>query len=70
MWMVEPDLDYRGQRVTAIVHLDTAVHGTHLIPIYGSAFIPDNLHFSETLCAFCAYYINKYTDHHMHEIAF
>jgi hypothetical protein len=70
MWMVEPDLDYRGQRVTAIVHLDTAVRGAHLIPVYGSPFIPDDLHFSETLHAFRAYYVNKYADHHMHQIAF
>ncbi|KAH9965583.1 hypothetical protein BJV74DRAFT_869979 [Russula compacta] len=70
MWMVEPDFDHRGQRVTAIVHLDTAVRGAHLLPIYGSAFIPHELHFSETLRAFHAYYINKYADHHMHQIAF
>ncbi|KAH9960987.1 hypothetical protein BJV74DRAFT_871953 [Russula compacta] len=70
MWMVEPDFDHRGQRVTAIMHLDTAVRGAHLLPIYGSAFIPHELHFSEMLCAFRAYYINKYADHHMHQIAF
>ncbi|KAH9975649.1 hypothetical protein BJV74DRAFT_862382 [Russula compacta] len=70
MWMVEPDFDHRGQCVTAIVHLDTAVRGAHLLPIYGLAFIPHELHFSETLRAFRAYYINKYADHHMHQIAF
>ena len=70
MWMVEPDLDHRGQHVTAIVHLDTAVRGAHLLPVYGTAFIPHDLHFSETLHAFHAYYINKYVDHHSHEIAF
>ena len=70
MWIVEPDLDDEGQRVTAIVHLETAIRGAHLIPVYGSAFIPHDLHYSETLGAFRAYYINKYADHHMHEIAF
>ena len=70
MWMVEPELDCHGQRVTAIVHLDTAVRGAHLLPVYGSTFIPHELHFSETLRAFRAYYINKYADHHMHKLAF
>ena len=70
MWMVEPDFDNHGQRVTAIVHLDTAIRGAHLIPVYGPTSIPNDLHFSETLCAFRTYYVNKYADHHMHEIAF
>ncbi|KAI0245743.1 hypothetical protein BJV78DRAFT_1137005, partial [Lactifluus subvellereus] len=70
MWMVKPDLDHHGRRATSIVHLETAIRGVHLLPIYGSAFIPHNLHFSETLHAFRAYYINKYADHHMYEIAF
>jgi hypothetical protein len=70
MWMVEPDLNRNGQHVTTIVHIDTAVHGAHLLPVYGTAFIPHDLHFSETLHASCSYYINKYADHHLHEIAF
>ena len=70
MWIVEPDLDDEGQHITAIVYLETAICGAHLIPVYGSAFIPHNLHYSEMLGTFCAYYINKYADHHMHEIAF
>ena len=70
MWVVEPDRDDHGQRATSILHIDTAVRGAHLLPVYGSAFIPDDLHYSKTLCAFRFYYINKYADHHMHEIAF
>ena len=70
MWMVEPYLDSHGQRVTAIVHIDTAICGAHLLPVYGTAFIPHDLHFSETLDAFHAYYVNKYADHHSHKIAF
>ena len=70
MWIVEPDWDCNGQRLTSIIHIDTAVCSAHLLPVYGSAFIPHGLHFSETLCAFRAFYINKYADHHSHEIAF
>jgi hypothetical protein len=70
MWVVEPDMDARGQRVTAVVHIDSVVRGAHLLPVYGPAFIPHELHYSETLHAFRAYYVSKYADHHMHEIAF
>jgi hypothetical protein len=70
MWIVEPDFDHHGQRVTSIIHIDTIVRGAHLLPVFGSALIPNNLHFSETIHAFRAYYINKYADHHMHETAF
>jgi hypothetical protein len=70
MWIVEPDWDERGQRITSIVHIDTAVRGAHLIPVYGPKEISPDMHFSESLRAFHTYYINKYADHHMHEIAF
>ena len=70
MWMVEPEFNHNGQHVTVIVHLDTAVCGAHLIPIYGSAFIPHELYFSKMLHAFCVYYVNKYADHHMHKTAY
>jgi hypothetical protein len=70
MWIVEPDQDVHGRRPMSILHLDSAIRSVHLLPVYGSAFIPHDLHYSETLCAFRRYYINKYADHHMHEIAF
>ena len=70
MWMVKPDFDRHGQHATGIVHLETAIRGAHLLPVYGPALIPNDLHFSETLCAFRIYYVNKYADHHMHQIAF
>jgi len=70
MWMVEPNFDQHRQRATGIVHLDTAVHGAHLLSVYGPTSIPNHLHFSKTLCAFRTYFINKYADHHMHQIAF
>jgi hypothetical protein len=70
MWKVEPEFDCCRERITAIMHLETAVRAAHLIPIYGSKYIPHKLHFSESLHTFHGYYVNKYTDHHMHEIAF
>ncbi|KAJ6609225.1 hypothetical protein B0H10DRAFT_2298332 [Mycena sp. CBHHK59/15] len=70
MWMVEPDLDGRGQRVMDIIHIDSILRGAHLIPIYGDTFIPHHFKYSSSLDSFKAFYVNKYADHHSHEIAF
>ncbi|KAF8814483.1 hypothetical protein BYT27DRAFT_7082226 [Phlegmacium glaucopus] len=42
----------------------------HLIGVYGSNFIPPTLTYSQSLHAFRLFYVNKYADHHSHEIAF
>lgn len=70
MWMVEPDIDHRGQRIMDIIHVDTILRGAHLIGIYGDSFLPRHFKHSETLDRFKAFYINKYADHHTHEIIF
>ncbi|KAJ7751501.1 hypothetical protein DFH07DRAFT_868891 [Mycena maculata] len=70
MWMVEPDLDHRGRHVMDIIHIDTILRGAHLIGIYGDSFFPRHFKYSDTLDRFKAFYINKYADHHAHEIAF
>lgn len=57
---------------SAIVHIDAILRCAHLIPVFGSRFVDRglNLTFSDSLDAFLAYYVNKYADHHMHEIVF
>ncbi|KAK7684404.1 hypothetical protein QCA50_012351 [Cerrena zonata] len=70
MWVVEPEFDGDGIRECAIIHLDSIVRAAHLIPVYGVDSLPPFFHFSESLDAFQAYYVNKYVDHHAHEIAF
>ena len=70
MWMVEPDYDAIGSLVMSVVHLDTILRSAHLMGIAGDEFIPKTVNFHNSLDAFKAYYINKYIDHHSHEIAF
>ncbi|KAJ6632009.1 hypothetical protein B0H10DRAFT_2159558 [Mycena sp. CBHHK59/15] len=70
MWMVEPDVDNRGQRVMDIIHIDTILRAAHLIGIYGHHSVPRHFKYSDSLDSFKAFYINKYADHHAHEIAF
>jgi hypothetical protein len=70
MWMVEPDVDNRGERIMDIIHIDSIFRGAHLIPVFGDDFLPRNFKFTASLDIFRAYYTNKYADHHSHEIAF
>ena len=70
MWMVEPDFDRTGNHAMSIIHLDSILRGAHLMGVSGSQFIPHHLRFTDTLDAFRAFYVNKYIDHHAHEIAF
>ena len=70
MWMVEPDFDVLGNRATSVVHLNTILRSAHLMGIAGENFIPKTVQFHNSLDAFQAYYVNKYIDHHAHEIAF
>ncbi|KAF8801254.1 hypothetical protein BYT27DRAFT_7310172 [Phlegmacium glaucopus] len=70
MWVVKPEEDHHRKRLTTVVHLDTILRGAHLIPVYGSSFIPPYFCHYWSLDAFRAFFVNKYADHHANEVAF
>lgn len=70
IWMVVPDRVDDGYYNAMVVHLDTIVRGAHLLTIFKKDFADTSLNFTETLDMFDGYYVNKYIDHHAHEIAF
>jgi len=68
MWRVRPHM-VGCQRLTTVVHLDSLLQGAHLLPAFGGAtYLPADFHFSYSLDAFKAYFINKYADQQMYEI--
>lgn len=69
MWMVKPDFDRHGHRAMAVIHIDSILRGAHLIGIAGKHIIPNQLQHTDSLNAFTSFYVNKYIDHHAHEIA-
>jgi len=69
MWVVHPDIMH-GRCKQSVLHLDVFYQGAHLIPVYGKEKLPLGFHFSYSLNAFCAFYVNKYVDHHANEIIF
>ncbi|KAH9919576.1 hypothetical protein B0H21DRAFT_702115 [Amylocystis lapponica] len=70
MWIVEPDFDFNGRRSAGVIHLDAIVRAAHLIGVYGESHLPPKFKHTDSLDAFAAFYVNKYADHHAHEIAF
>lgn len=70
MWIVEPDYDVHGARLYGVIHLDAILRAAHLVPVFGSAILPNGFNPSWSLDAFQAFYVNKFADHHAHEVAF
>ncbi|KAF9035748.1 hypothetical protein BDZ89DRAFT_1090916 [Hymenopellis radicata] len=71
LWKVVPDLDHSGDRFQAVIHLDCLLRGAHLIGRpEDDEFIPRGMKHTDSLDLFTEFYVNKYADHHSHEIAF
>ncbi|KAH6901585.1 hypothetical protein BKA70DRAFT_1157797 [Coprinopsis sp. MPI-PUGE-AT-0042] len=70
MWMVKPDTA-GGRPSVDVVHLDSIFRAAHLIGISGKDYLPPlGLDYTQSLDAFKSFYVNKYADHHSHEILF
>lgn len=67
LWVVCPNVT-EGKQDRSVLHLDLFLRGAHLIPRYGMQKLPLDFHFSYSLDAFQAYYVNKYIDHHANKI--
>ena len=70
MWKVRPHFMGRCQ-LTIVIHLDSFLQGAHLLPVLsGATHLPVEFHFSYSLDAFEAYFVNKYADNQMYEILY
>jgi hypothetical protein len=67
MWVVQPEFEGNGRRTLSIIHLDCVARAAHLLPVYGSSFLPEDFHFADSLDVFRAYFVNSYIDHHSNE---
>ena len=66
MWVVWPEFE-GNQRSLAVIHLNCIARGAHLLPVFGSSFLPEDFHFSDSLHAFHGYFVSRHVDHHMYE---
>ncbi|KAG2093479.1 uncharacterized protein F5147DRAFT_747888 [Suillus discolor] len=69
MWVVQPSFNDHSPDIS-VIHIDAIYRAAHLLPIYGTDPIPHHLKFYHSLDNFCAFYVNKFVDHHAFEIAF
>jgi hypothetical protein len=68
MYVVAPST-HNGTADVSIIHIDCILRSAHLIPIYGSNFVPRAIGPHDSYNVFQTYYVNKYVDHHAFEIA-
>ena len=70
MWVIRPESDNNGRRLTSVIRIDTILHGAHLLLVYGKSFLPLRLHYTWSLDSFKSFFVNKFADHNANEIAF
>ncbi|KAI0000685.1 hypothetical protein BJV74DRAFT_876935 [Russula compacta] len=67
MWVVRPEFYGNECQTLTVVHLDCITRAAHLLLVFGSSFVPDELHFSDSLDVYRAYFVNNNIDHHCHK---
>ncbi|KAG0702148.1 hypothetical protein DFH29DRAFT_805385, partial [Suillus ampliporus] len=67
--IVAPSSNDDGTPDISIIHIDCIFHTAHLVPLYGANFLPCEIGPHDSYNVFCAFYINKYADHHSSEVA-
>ena len=68
MWVVESELDPDGQCSVQVLRLDSILRGAHLLPQYGTGYLPEDFEHIYALDAFRDYFVNHFVDHHSHEL--
>ncbi|KAG1793319.1 uncharacterized protein HD556DRAFT_1432311 [Suillus plorans] len=57
MWMVRPSFHDDDSQHLAVIHIESIYRASHLIPVYGSDFIPHSLKFYHSYDDFRTFYI-------------
>ena len=68
MWEVELECNRQGNPTVQVIDLDTIVRGSHLLPIFGSDRVPDDFSYHDALDSFSSFFVNRFVDHHAHEL--
>ncbi|KAI5993868.1 hypothetical protein EDD15DRAFT_2387937 [Pisolithus albus] len=70
MWMVKPSFDDNGDHMVSVITLDNILRPAHLIGIYGPEPLPRDFTHTDSLTAFSAFYVNKFSDYHAYQLCF
>ncbi|KAI5995418.1 hypothetical protein EDD15DRAFT_2195444 [Pisolithus albus] len=69
MWMVRPSFMGNGSKNLSVIHLDSIVRSTHLLPIFGCEQVPRAVNFHNSLDIYRGFYVNRFADYHAFELA-
>jgi hypothetical protein len=67
MWPVQMECDHKGVPNVEVVEVDSIAHPAHLLPVYGSARLPDDFSHYVAQDSFQSFFVNCFVDHHAHE---
>ena len=71
LWVMQPESTRHGVPHMSVIHLNSIVRGAHLLPLFPSdAPVYQEVNYMNILDVYTSFYVNKYVDHHMFEIAF
>jgi hypothetical protein len=67
MWIISPE-KRNGVLMTQVIDVKTIVHAAHLLPVFGQDTVPSDIHHYNSLDRYQSFFVNKYADHHSHEL--
>ncbi|KAG1867517.1 hypothetical protein C8R48DRAFT_772008 [Suillus tomentosus] len=59
MYLIAPSTNDDGTPDVSIIHIDCIFRAAHLIPLYGTNFLPRTITLHNSYNIFCAFYVNK-----------
>ncbi|EGO05090.1 hypothetical protein SERLA73DRAFT_149348 [Serpula lacrymans var. lacrymans S7.3] len=70
MWIVHPDYNKDGSPTLQVIHTDCIMRAAHMMPVFGDALIGKDINCANSLDSFDLFYVNKFIDQNVFEIAF
>ena len=70
MWVVSPEWEGcspASPLTLQVIHLESIARSAHLLPVFGTGFLPEDFPFTAALDSFEKYFVNKFADHHIHQ---
>ncbi|KAF8835493.1 hypothetical protein BDN67DRAFT_992432 [Paxillus ammoniavirescens] len=69
MWMVSPSFLNDGSHHFAVIHVNSIIQSMHILPIFSKERVPPFVNCHNTLDIYHGFYVNRFADHHVFELA-
>jgi len=71
MWVVSQEWEghsHTSPLTLQVIHLESIARDAHLLPVFGTGFLSEDFPFTMALDSFEKYFVNKFADHHTHQL--